>query len=209
MSRILEACIDDFESALSAFSKGAHNAEVCSALDLDGLTPDVELVKRLANETSMGLKIMIRNRGGNFEYTPSDIAVMTAQIQDFKEIAIDGFVLGATKTSHGRTSIDIPSIIELSEACHPFAVTIHKAIDTCDDILGECVKLLDITNVKFILTSGGKATAWEGRDVLSRLRNILEPNIYIIGAGKVTSQNVHELALNTGLTYFHGKRITN
>jgi copper homeostasis protein len=206
--KILEICIDEYELAHKGHFAGAQNAEVCSHLELDGLTPDIELVERLAKTTKLGIKVMIRNRGGTFHYSSEDIETMISQIHQFKAIKIEGFVLGATiKDECGIVSLDMSAILQLCKACYPYPVTIHKAIDTCSDIAGESQKLVSITNIKFILTSGGEPTAWQGRELLAELRKSLEPKIHIIGAGKVTYENIDELQSYTGLTYFHGKKI--
>jgi copper homeostasis protein len=207
MARILEACIEDFDTALSASKLGAHQVEVCADLAQDGLTPEVKLVVRLVSETNLGLKIMIRNRAGNFQYSSADIETMIQQINDFKSLKIDGFVLGATKTTGDIVTLDMSCIIQLCKACQPYPVTIHKAIDTCTDIIDECRKLLSISNIKYVLTSGGESTAWDGRDKLVEMNKVLLPNIEIIAAGKVTKDNVDELANYTGLSHFHGKKI--
>ena len=36
---LVEACVETLEEALQAEKNGAHRIELCSRLDLDGLTP--------------------------------------------------------------------------------------------------------------------------------------------------------------------------
>ena len=59
---LLEACVGTLDEALLAQEKGANRVEVCSRLDLDGLTPSKDLVKRLVNELIMPVKVMLRPR---------------------------------------------------------------------------------------------------------------------------------------------------
>ena len=40
---ILEACVETLEESMRAEQNGADRLELCSRLDLDGLTPDVDL----------------------------------------------------------------------------------------------------------------------------------------------------------------------
>jgi copper homeostasis protein len=63
---ILEACVETLEEAIKAEENGACRLELCSRLDLDGLTPDIELTKQVLEKVSIPIKVMIRPRGGDF-----------------------------------------------------------------------------------------------------------------------------------------------
>jgi copper homeostasis protein len=64
-----------------------------------------------------------------------------------------------------------------------------------------------ISNVKFILTSGGAATAVDGITSLKSMQSTAGSYIKIIAAGKVTPENLPYLIEKTGLQYFHGRKI--
>ena len=57
-----------------------------------------------------------------------------------------------------------------------------------------------------ILTSGGKTTAIEGKDVLKEMVKHSE-HVQIKVAGKVTQDNLLELQNYTSATAFHGKKV--
>ncbi len=42
---LLEACVESLNEAILAEKLGAHRLELCSRLDLDGLTPDYNLIE--------------------------------------------------------------------------------------------------------------------------------------------------------------------
>jgi len=44
---LLEICIDNYDDALIAIEGGADRLECCSRLDLDGLTPDIGMVRSI------------------------------------------------------------------------------------------------------------------------------------------------------------------
>ena len=46
---LLEACVETLDEALLAQKKGADRVEICSRLDLDGLTPNDSFVKNCIN----------------------------------------------------------------------------------------------------------------------------------------------------------------
>ena len=63
---VIEACVETLAEALQAMSHGAHQLEVCSDLDADGLTPTPELLELITSEVNIPVKPMIRSRAGHF-----------------------------------------------------------------------------------------------------------------------------------------------
>lgn len=205
---IVEACIESLEEAIYAKENGANQLEVCSLLDLDGLTPNEELIQDIINNANLPMNIMIRNRGGNFEYSLDEISAMIDDIQRLKSHPIKGIVFGATKKDeHNNTILDMSAIYQICKAAYPLPVTIHKAIDICDDILAEVRLLKEVFNVKYILSSGGCATAVQGADMLISLQNEVGSQIDIIAAGKITPDNLSIIREKSALTHFHGRKI--
>ena len=66
---IKEACVENLDQALKAEAKGADRIELCTHLDLEGLTPSRELIVEASQQLNIPLRIMIRPRGGNFLYS--------------------------------------------------------------------------------------------------------------------------------------------
>lgn len=205
---IKEACIETFDEAFRAYRHGADMLEVCSRLDLDGLTPDMDLVHQIMSKIPVPVKIMIRPRPGDFEYSSEDLQAMGDTMLRFKELNPAGFVLGCTEQDGlGGVQMNMVSVTYLCEKADPVPVTIHKAIDECSDILKEVNDLKKINNIHFILTSGGKATAREGLDELREMAKASHPEIKIIAAGKITSYNLSDLHKELNLEYYHGRKI--
>lgn len=63
---ILEACVDSLPQALRAQALGAHRIELCSRLDLDGLSPSPQTILAALSQLKIGVKVMIRPRPGSF-----------------------------------------------------------------------------------------------------------------------------------------------
>lgn len=208
-TRILkEACVETFEEAQYAWERGSDFLEVCSRLDLEGLTPEWDLIRKINENSIIPFKIMIRPRKGNFEYTSKELNGMADSIQHYKSINPYGFVLGCTKKDFkGHTTLDLEAIEYLCKIAEPFPVTLHKAIDICVDIEAEIHRLKAVRNLKYILSSGGATTATEGAEMLRKMQNWAHPHIQIIAAGKITAHNILELSNYLGLVYFHGRKI--
>jgi copper homeostasis protein len=202
-----EACVETVEEAVFASSNGAHQLELCSNLSEDGLTPDDQVILETIKSAKIPVKVMIRCRPGNFIYTQDEVDQMIADILRLKAYKIEGFVFGAVLTDHNETKLDIATIYQLCKAAFPVPVTIHKAIDLCTHLNDEVKKLQVISNVKFILTSGGAPTAVEGIENLKSMQSTAGSYIKIIAAGKVTPENLPYLIEKTGLQYYHGRKI--
>ena len=79
----LEACVETLEEAILAERNGANRLELCSRLDLDGLTPNLNLTKKIMEKISIPIKVMIRERDGNFVYSDDEILAMQNKIEVF------------------------------------------------------------------------------------------------------------------------------
>ncbi|MBK8669497.1 MAG: copper homeostasis protein CutC [Saprospiraceae bacterium] len=207
-TRVLEACIETKLEAVNAAMMGANQLEVCSTLSEDGLTPETNTLCDILSSVKVPCKVMIRSRPGNFYYSHEEVVVMIDQIQQLKAYKIEGFVFGAlTKDANGVISIDMKAVYQLCKAASPLHVTIHKAIDQCSDILTEIDRLQQISNIRFVLSSGGKETAALGADMLLKMKEKAGTSLHIIAAGSITPENIEAVATDTGISYFHGRRI--
>lgn len=201
---IKEACVETFQEAVAAEERGADRIELCSRLDLDGLTPSPELISKTCNELAVPVMVMIRPRPGNFVYAEEEINRMKDEIDIARKSGAAGIVLGLLTPEN---KIDAGNTRRLAEYAHPLQVTFHKAIDELDDP-AEGVKVLrKIRGIRRILTSGGKATAIEGKETIRRMMNHAGEDLVILVAGKVTNDNLDEISRLTGATEFHGRRI--
>ena len=205
---ILEACVETMAECRHALVHGADQLEVCSRLDLEGLTPDIEFVEQIIEEIKLPVKVMIRSRGGNFIYNEEELEEMVLSIRKFKSLSIHGFVFGALSVGKKNvTTIDMSAIYMICREAAPFPVTIHKAIDHCDNIPAEVNKLKSVSNIRYILSSGGQVTAAVGCEMLVLMQAIAWPEIEIIAAGKITNANRQQLFQKTQLRYYHGRNI--
>ena len=64
-----------------------------------------------------------------------------------------------------------------------------------------------IDGITRVLTSGGCATAWDGRETLKAMHEMPGRHIEIIAAGRLLPENRERVADYTGIRELHGKRI--
>ncbi len=201
---ILEACVETKKEALKAENLGADQLELCSRLDLDGLSPSPELISQTLDACSIPVKAMVRPRGGNFIYTKQELEEMMKEIDFLRQFPLKELVLGVSKPN-GRLNIE--DIRLLCEKAYPQKITIHKAIDLSPQPLEDLKDLLDIENITSVLSSGCSPTAMGGHEVLNKLSKLSEGKIAIIAAGKITNNNIKQVASLIHTTAFHGRKI--
>lgn len=201
---IFESCVETLEDAIIAEENGAKRIELCSELDQDGLTPSRELTVQCVYYLSIPVMAMVRPRGGDFVYSEDEIMQMEADIEFFRKSGVAGVVLGLLTKDD---KIDVENTRRLAKLASPMEVTFHKAIDYTTDILKSFQELNDISEITRVLTSGGKDTAWNGREVLKQMQRLPDRKIKIIAAGKVIPENRIKIAEFTGITELHGKKI--
>ena len=200
---IKEACVESFEKSLEAQNNGANRIELCENLVVGGTTPSYGTVKVCLEKLNIPIFPMIRARGGNFIYSKYEIEIMKEDIKIFKELGVKGIVLGCL--THDN-KIDLELTKELVDLAYPMEVTFHKAID---EILNPLDYIDDLVNIgiKRILTSGGKVTALEGKDLINEIIKKSNERLKIVVAGKVTKENLNELCNLIFANEFHGKLI--
>lgn len=201
---LIEACVDSLQDARYAASHGAHRLELCSDLQLDGLTPSAILLNEVKDQVDLPIHAMVRPRAGNFSYSSIEIQQMLRQIDQFHRAGIAAVVFGVLTA---RQQINLEQTALLARHASPMKVTFHKAFDLCPDPVKGLADLMEIPQVTSILTSGGQPTAWEGLSCLRQLVNAAAGRIEIIAAGKVTRDNLSALHSELQAPAYHGRRI--
>ena len=204
MNFIKEACVESFEGAVAAEKNGADRIEICSNLELDGLTPSREIVRKLIKTLNIPIKVMIRPKAGDFCYNRQEIKEMFDDIAYFKSLGVYGVVLGVLNDNN---TVDINLTNKFVNTAGKLEVTFHKAIDSCDNILEELRMIIKTTRISSILTSGGFSDAFAGHQIIKEMIKIAGKNLSIIVAGSITSNNILSLHKLIEGNEYHGRRI--
>ncbi|MBR3810925.1 MAG: copper homeostasis protein CutC [Agathobacter sp.] len=196
---ILECCVDSVESAIHAAKGGASRLELCANLIIGGTTPDVALVKEIRKYSDIRIHALIRPRFGDFCYTKHEMEIMKSQIRALKEAGVEGVVIGVLDEDG---NLDVSKMKELMQEANGLSVTLHRAFDMCKDpfqALEESISL----GMHTILTSGQKASAWEGRDLLCQLIKQADGRIDIMAGAGISASVIEKLIPVTKGTSYH------
>ena len=200
----VEICIDARDDSTvraavaAAYSGGAQRIELCSAMHLNGLTPDPRHISiaRDAFRDRPGLLVMIRPRAGNFCFSPDEVGQMITQIELAQQCGADGVVLGVLNADDNR--IAQKPMRRLLEVARGFglAVTCHRAFDATPDPDEALDTLIDL-GVDRVLTSGvpwGEAgNAVDGLPQLLRTIERAGNRIEVVIGGGVNPRNAATL----------------
>lgn len=196
----LEVCAGDLASAQAAAQGGAHRIELCSALELDGLTPSPALIEAARRIEGLRLHVLIRPREGDFVYSEAETGTMLRDIRLARQLGADGVVIGAL-TPEG--DIDLPCCRRLIEAAQDLPVTFHRAFDRARNPFQALEDIIAL-GCTCLLTSGQAPTAEAGIPLLRQLVLQSHGRLIVMPGAGVTPANVRLILDATGATEIHG-----
>jgi copper homeostasis protein len=185
---LLEVCVADAESLAAAIAGGADRIELCSALELGGLTPAPGLM-RLAAKAPIPVYAMVRPRSGDFVFTSDELDIMRADIDAVRSAGLAGAVIGASLLDG---TLDEVMLRHLRDHAQGLGLTLHRAFDLVPDFSAAVETAIGI-GIERILTSGGARSVPEGIPALRSIHAAAGGRISIMPGGGLTAQNVGEL----------------
>ncbi|MBB4077792.1 copper homeostasis protein [Lewinella aquimaris] len=201
---IFEVCLQGVDDVVAAMAGGAQRVELCAALVEGGITPSIATIAACA-ELDTEVMVMIRPRGGDFDYSMRELALMEDDILRCRDLGVSGVVFGMLTTDGKVAGTQVQ---RMKRAAGPLRTTFHRAFDVCRDPFTALEQLADL-GVDRILTSGQAATVPEG---IPRLRELIaraEGRIGILPGCGITPENVASVIDQTGASEFHATAFAN
>ncbi|MFF3261626.1 copper homeostasis protein CutC [Streptomyces sp. NPDC002932] len=196
----LEIAVTSPAGARAARENGADRVELCTALELGGLTPSAALVEAVAAE-GLPVQVLVRCRAGDFVHDAEEIALMAAEVRSVIASGAAGVVIGAL-TADG--ALDTVAVARLAEAARtsgrPVEVTLHRAVDQSADPVATAA-LLPSLGLTRVLTSGGAPAAAEGLAVIGAMV-AAAPGVQVMAGGGVRLADIPALA-SAGVASVH------
>jgi copper homeostasis protein len=198
MSILLEVCVDSPSGLAAAISGGADRIELCSALELGGLTPTSGLIGQAAL-APVPVYAMIRPRPGNFVFGEADIDAMLREIDVVRSAGLAGVVFGA---NHASGQLEHTTLERLIRQCDGLGVTLHRSFDLVPD-LAEAVDMAIDLGFERVLTSGRALTSVAGLDDLEKTFQLAAGRIEIMPGSGINIDNVDLLLQRVPFTEIH------
>ncbi len=184
----LEVCVADPQSLVAAIEGGAERIELCSALELGGLTPLPGMLA-LAAASGVPAYALVRPRSGDFVFDTHDVDAMLRDIDAVRRAGLAGVVVGASRPDG---TLDVPVLRRLLDHAAGLGSTLHRAFDLVPDF-AEATEAAVSLGVERILTSGGAATALAGLDNIAIAHAAARGRTAIMAGGGLRPDNIAPL----------------
>jgi copper homeostasis protein len=196
---ILEIAANSVASALAAQEGGAGRVELCTALELGGLTPSHAQIALTRDCLRIPLYVLIRPRAGDFLYGELECETMQRDIETCVALGCDGVVLGVLDADG---DVDVAHCRALVAAAGTLGVTFHRAFDLSRDSTRALEDIVAL-GCERVLTSGAQASAVDGVALIRDLVTQSNGRLVVMPGAGVTARNIAELAAATGAHEFH------
>ena len=196
---LLEVCVGSLDDALAAQAAGANRLELCSSLELGGLTPSIGLVEQVCEAVELPVMAMIRPRAAGFCYSENEFRCMQADAQRVLEAGADGVVFGVLDAAG---EIDHDWAAQLVAIAGAKETVFHRAFDNLANPRQALHQLAE-QGVTRVLTSGGPLPAPRQTAELKQLIEHAAGRIAIMPGGGITPDDVPRLVSETGCQEMH------
>ena len=208
----IEVCCPDLASVKRAIDGRADRIELCTALELDGLTPSREEIREavaLCHANGVKVHVLVRSREGNFVYNENEVRQMSDEIVMSLEEGADGIVIGAL-TEYG--ALDIPTCQkwiavakewQKEQGRAELGITFHRAFDVCRNPM-QALEDIIAMGCNRLLTSGQEPSALKGIPMLKKLVEASAGRLCILAGAGVSAENYMQIVEEAGVTEVHG-----
>ena len=201
MKTTVEICTGSYADCMAAFHGGAERVELNSALSVGGLTASVAVLRRVKKETTLKVICMVRPRAGGFCYDEAETKIMMEEARLLLENGADGIAFGFL---HADGTVHRERTLQMSELIHSFGkeAVFHRAFDVTKDPF-QAMEVLLSCKIDRLLTSGQRAKAMQGAELIAQLQDRFGNRIEILAGSGVNAQNAGELLARTGIRQVH------
>ncbi|MCJ2184967.1 copper homeostasis protein CutC [Novosphingobium sp. 1949] len=201
---MLEVCVEDLRGLRVARDGGAGRIELCSALDLGGLTPSLALMRGAVGQ-GIPVHALIRGRAGDFLYDAQEQAVQLGDSLAAIEAGVDGLVIGAGGAAGLDRALleDWVGVVRAAASARgaPLSLTLHRVFDLLEDPF-EGLELAIELGFERVLTSAGQVSAGDGVARFAQLATQAAGRIVLLAGGGLVPEAIAALRA-AGVDEFH------
>ena len=187
---LLEVIVQTLEDARAARRGGADRLEVVREIERDGLTPDLDLVRAIALETGLPLRVMVRESEGFTVKSREELGTLQRAFEACARLGVDGAVAGYARDGE----LDLETTIAIRSTAPELRVTFHRAFDAAADPARAITRLQELAQVDRILTTGGTGS-WTSRcRTLTEYGRLAGDRPIVLAGGGVDEEGLRMLA---------------
>lgn len=196
---ILEVIVCSLSDALAAERGGADRLEVISQFEVGGLTPPISVVREIAEQVDIPLRVMVRGQA-HFA-APRGIAreELIDQAGEIAQLRVEGFVLGFLENG----AIDEDFVAEVLSCGPALRATFHRAIESVESIVDAVQVLKKCRQIDRILYSGGEGDASVRAARLAAIADLAVPEMRVIAGGGLDERAINVIRDRTSIHEFH------
>ena len=128
----LEIAVIDLQGVAIALEEGADRVELCTNLEVGGLTPSEGLISQALERAGSGVGVhpLIRPRPGDFAYTDDEVNLLVMQASSAVRQGAPGLIFGALTESGEIDGATVARVSDITRAINPETeLTFHRAFD--------------------------------------------------------------------------------
>lgn len=197
---LVEVCVSSIEDVEVVDKSKANRIELCSTMEVIGVTPSIGMYKQAKKITNKPMVVMIRPRAGFYNYSELEFDVMKNDLKAFYKEGARDFVFGISKETG---EIDKKRCLELmSTVPKDCSFTYHKAFDYVPDKESGIKTLIEL-GFDRVLTSGGLGSTENHLDELEKLICNHSNEIEIIVGGGLHYSNIEKIHSRLNHQVYH------
>ncbi len=196
---VLEVIACSLEDAKAAERGGANRLEIISHFEVGGLTPSLDLVRKIRAAVRLPLRVMLRESEGFEVRDSTEVTRLEVIARELNVLGVDGIVLGFLRAG----KVDLELTRRILVAAPDLGATFHRAFDDTEDKLNSIRDLLTLEQVDRILTSGGTTTLPQQIENLAVYDSAGAGRIRILAGGGLDRARIKAIRDATPLREFH------
>jgi copper homeostasis protein len=191
--------VTSLQDAIEAQEGGADRLEVVRDLACGGLTPDLELVRKIQEAVQIPLRVMLRENASMQLKESGELERLCATAAEMNDLRVDGMVAGFIKDDR----VDTDTMRAICAAAPDLKITFHRAFDDLPDPIQAIQVLKTVPQVDRILTVGGNGSWPERRVRLHEWQRIAAPEITILAGAGLLMPVITDLQRDSQISEVH------
>ena len=187
------------DDCVEAVAGGCDRIELCGAITVGGLTPSIGTLIEAKKRVQVPIVAMVRPRGAGFDYSDAEFDTMVSDAGLLMEHGADGLVFGVLRSDG---NLDVRRMRALAELCGDKDKVCHRCFDVVPEPFEALEELIDLGFTR-LLTSGQRAFASDGAQLIRQLVEQADGRIEILPAGGLRMHNILDFLKETGCNCVH------